>query len=305
MPLPLLEEERLRAELARTCGVLAHVQEVVRLGTWTRDETTGMVYWSDGLRDLLGVGSELEPTLEGWLERVHPHDRPRVLDTIVAGLEQGSGYRYECRVLAGGEERRIHVDARVARDAEGRALRVNGILHDVTDWQRSEAALAQSEALQAAVIDVALDSVIVMNAHGLVVEWNKAAEKTFGWSRAEVIGQELAELIIPRAHRTAHRQALSAHGAGSPRMLGRRLELTALRRAGDEFPVELTVVPVLGERLLFAGYLRDITERKQAEEARRAAENRWRALVEQIPAATYLGHFDESPSMIYVSPQLE
>jgi len=305
MPLPLLEEERLRAELARASGVLAHLQEVVRLGTWARDETTGIAEWSDGLRELLGVGPETEPTLEAWLERVHPDDRPRVHDTIVAGLEQGPGYRYECQVLVGREERRIHVDARVARDADGRALRVNGVAHDVTHWQRSEAALAQSEAIQAAVIDAALDSVIVMNPHGLVVEWNKAAETTFGWSRSEAVGQELAELIIPLAHRTDHRQALVAPGTSRSNVLGRRLELTALRRSGDEFPVELTIVPVHGERRLFAGYLRDITERRQAEEARRAAENRWRALVEQIPAATYLSRFDEIASMLYVSPQIE
>jgi PAS domain S-box-containing protein len=94
-------------------------------------------------------------------------------------------------------------------------------------------------------------------------------------------------------------------GRGESRIFGRRVELTALRRGGEEFPVEITVGPVHGERLLFAGYLRDITEPKLAEEARRAAEDRWRALAEQIPAVTYLGHFDEPASMIYISPQIE
>ena len=302
---PLPEEESLRAELARACGALAHMQEVGRLGTWTRDETTGAVEWSDGLIKLLGLGPEIEPSLEAWLDMVHPDDRPRVLATIVAGLAQGRGYEYECRIRVGGEERLLHVDARVARDADSRALRVDGIIQDVTDWQRSEAARAQSEAVQTAVIDAALDTVIVINAHGLVVEWNKAAQRTFGWTRAEAVGQELATLIIPSAYRAAHRRAVAAHGTAESKVLGRRLELTALRRDGTEFPVELTIVPVLGERPLFAGYLRDITERKRADEARRAAESRWRALVEQIPAVTYLGRFDETASMIYISPQIE
>jgi two-component system, cell cycle sensor histidine kinase and response regulator CckA len=302
---PLPEEESLRAELARACGALAHMQEVGRLGTWERDETTGAVQWSDGLIKLLGLGPETEPSFEAWLDMVHPDDRPRVIATIVAGLAQGPGYRYECRIRVHGEERLLHVDARVARDADGRALRVDGIVHDVTDRQRSEAARAQSEAVQTAVIDAALDTVIVINAHGLVVEWNRAAEKTFGWTRAQAVGQELATLIIPTTYRGAHRRALAAHGAAESKVLGRRLELTALRRDGTEFPVELTIVPVLGERLLFAGYLRDITEHKRADEARRAAESRWRALVEQIPAVTYLGRFDETATMIYISPQIE
>ena len=302
---PLPEEERLRAELERARGALAHLEEVGRLGTWERDAITGRVKWSDGLVKLLDLGQETEPSLEAWLDLVHPDDQARVVATIVAGLEGAPGYGYECRIRAGGEERLIHVDARVARDAEGRALRVEGIIHDISDWQRSEAALAQSEAVQTAVLDAALDSVVVMNEHGLVVEWNKAAQATFGWTRAEAVGQELAALIIPPAQRSAHRQALAAHGTRESQVLGRRLELTAVRRDGTEFPVELTIGPVLGERLLFAGYLRDITERTEAEEARRAAESRWRALVEQIPAVTYLGRFDETASMIYISPQIE
>ena len=95
---PLPEEESLRAELARACGALAHMQEVGRLGTWTRDETTGAVEWSDGLIKLLGLGPEIEPSLEAWLDMVHPDDRPRVIATIVAGLAQGPGYEYECRI---------------------------------------------------------------------------------------------------------------------------------------------------------------------------------------------------------------
>ncbi len=302
---PLSEEQLLRAELERARGALARMQEVARLGTWERDETTGIVEWTQGLETLLGFGPQTQRALETWLDLVHPDDRARVAETIHAGVEHGQGYQYECRIRVGGEDRLMHVDALITRDAAGRAIRVNGIVQDMTDSQRSEAALAQSEAVQTAVVDAALDSVVVMNAHGLIVEWNTAAETTFGWSRAEAVGQELAALIIPPAHRSAHRRALAGPGAGESRILGRRLELTALRRDGSEFPVEVAVSPVLGERLLFAGYLRDITERKQAEEARRAAEHRWRALVEQIPAVTYLGRFDEEASMIYISPQVE
>ena len=300
---PLPEEERLRAELHRAHCAMAHLQEVGRLGTWERDVTTGAVDWSEGLENLLGLGPEAKLSLDTWLSLVHPSDRARVDATTAAGLESADSYEYECRILTRGEERLIHVHARITRDALGRALRVHGVIHDLTDWQRSEAALAQSEAIQAAVIDVALDSVIVINAHGLVVEWNRAAETTFGWSRAEAVGQELAELIIPPEARGAHRNALATEGES--RILGQRLELTALRRDGEEFPVEITIVPVEGERLLYAGYLRDITDRKRAEEARRAAESRWRALVEQIPAVTYLGRFDETASTIYISPQIE
>ena len=302
---PGSEEERLRSELQRTRAALDHMQQFARLGAWERDLTTGRAQWSHGTSALLGDEPPDGPALEAWLDMVHVDDRPRVIEAIHAGVAKGSGYRYECRVHVNGEDRLMHVDARITCDAEGRPVRVNGIVQDITNRQRSEAALAQSEAVQAAVVDAALDSVIVINTHGLVVEWNRTAEKTFGWSRAEAVGQELAALIIPLAHREAHRNALMALAGREATLLGRRLELTALRRDGTEFPVELAIAAVDGERPLFAGYLRDITDRTQAEEARQAAESRWRALVEQLPAVTYLGRFDEQASMIYMSPQVE
>ena len=91
---PLSEEQRLRAELERVRGALAHMQDEARLGTWERDETTGRVEWSEGLKKLLGFGPRTEPVLDAWLELVHPDDRPRVTHTIRAGLEQGDGYAY-------------------------------------------------------------------------------------------------------------------------------------------------------------------------------------------------------------------
>jgi hypothetical protein len=78
-----------------------------------------------------------------------------------------------------------------------------------------------------------------------------------------------------------------------------------VRRDGTELLVELAIAPVEGEKLLWAGYLRDITERTAAEVARNAAESRWRALVEQIPVVTYLARFDETCTVLYISPQSE
>ena len=199
----------------------------------------------------------------------------------------------------------MHVDGRVERDERGDAARVTGVIQDITDWQLSEAALAQSQAIQTAVVDAALDCVIVINGDGRIVEWNTAAEVAFGYERVEALGKELAGLIIPVEHREAHRKALASSGTRESRILGRRVEMTALRRDGTEFPVEVAIMRVPGERPLFAGYLRDITDRKHADEALRAAESRWRALVEQMPAVTYLARFDEAASMVYVSPQIE
>jgi len=117
------------------------------------------------------------------------------------------------------------------------------------------------------VFSAALDAVVVMDSTGLVRDWNPAAEDVFGYSWNETVGRELAELIIPPAYRAAHRLAFARYlETREPTILDRRLELTALRHDGSEFPVELTVTRVPDvEPPLFAGFVRDLSERRSGE----------------------------------------
>src|SRR5215468_5720061 len=97
-------------------------------------------------------------------------------------------------------------------------------------------------------LDAALDCIVTMDADGLVIGWNRAAEETFGYTRDEAVGRSLGELIVPDALREAHDRGLRRHLAtGETRILGRRIELTAKRADGSELPVELTVTRVEGE----------------------------------------------------------
>ena len=134
--------------------------------------------------------------------------------------------------------------------------------------QAAEAAQRESQARKSAMLDSALDCIVTIDHEGRLFEWNPAAEKTFGLRRSEVIGRELAELIIPLALRERHRQGLERYlSSGQSSLLGRRTEMTALRADGTEFPMELSImrVPTDGPPI-FMGFIRDITERKQLEE---------------------------------------
>jgi PAS domain S-box-containing protein len=130
-------------------------------------------------------------------------------------------------------------------------------------------AQAGAEARRRALLDVAFDSVITMGADGRVVDVNRAAEKTFGYAREEMVGRLVADLVIPPALREAHRRGLARHleRGGGP-IVGRRVEVTAVRADGSELPVELVVTrpETLGPPL-FYGYLRDVTSRHRAEAA--------------------------------------
>jgi PAS domain S-box-containing protein len=136
---------------------------------------------------------------------------------------------------------------------------------------RAEEAAEESEALRSAMLDAALDCIIGMDHRGNVIEFNAAAERTFGYSRAEVMGREMAELIIPPTLREAHRTALASYlQTEEGRLFGQRLELTGMRSDGREFPVELTITRIPASRPpQFTGFVRDVTDRHEAERVQR------------------------------------
>jgi PAS domain S-box-containing protein len=159
---------------------------------------------------------------------------------------------------------------------------------------RSEKALRQSEERMRAVLESALDCVITMDHEGRVVEFNPSAEKTFGYRRGEAIGRILAELIIPHSLRAAHTRGLSRYLAtGEGPVLGKHIELTAMRGDGSEFPVELAITRIASQDPpLFTGFIRDITERKRGEEALRESEAQFRTMANSIPQLAWMAHPD-------------
>ncbi len=155
----------------------------------------------------------------------------------------------------------------VAIEERNRALQA---AHDQLEQRVRERTeeLRANEERHRLVTENAYDAFIAINAGGIIAEWNYQAEQTFGWKRDEAIGRSLAEMIIPPALREKHQRGM-AHflATGEGPALNTRLELTALRRDGREFPVELTITPVrIGRDWVFNAFLHDITERKQAEE---------------------------------------
>lgn len=121
------------------------------------------------------------------------------------------------------------------------------------------------------IIDSALDAVLSIDERGRVTEWNAQAETMFGWSRAEAVGRTLSELLIPQQYRVAHDRGLHHFLAtGEGPLLNRRIEITALRRDGAEFPVEVSIAPYqIDGKWEFSGFVRDITEKRAAEASTR------------------------------------
>jgi PAS domain S-box-containing protein len=151
--------------------------------------------------------------------------------------------------------------------------------------RRAQRRAEANEARNAAVLEAALDAIVTMDHAGRVVEFNPAAERTFGYRRDDVLGRDMADLIIPPSLRQQHRLGLARYLAtGEPRMLDRQLELTAQRSDGTEFPAELSLTRLHKEGLpVFTAHLRDITARRRSEETLRAREAELELIASRTP----------------------
>src|SRR5438309_10758193 len=125
------------------------------------------------------------------------------------------------------------------------------------------------EMLYRGILDNALDCIITMGADGRVLEFNPAAERTFGFSRQEAIGKELAELIIPPRMREQHRRGLAHYlKTGEGPVIGKRIEIAGVRKDGSEILVELTITALkIDSSPIFTAYFRHITDRTRNENA--------------------------------------
>jgi PAS domain S-box-containing protein len=160
--------------------------------------------------------------------------------------------------------------------------------------RQAEAELQASEQRHRAILESALDAIVTMDAAGRIVEFSPAAERMFGYTRSEAVGRVMAELIIPPALREKHQRGMARYLAGGqPAVMGRQIEITALRRDGTEFPVELCIQRIdLAGAPFFTGFIRDITERKRAEEKLAASERFLHSLNEATPHWTYVFDLD-------------
>jgi PAS domain S-box-containing protein len=162
-----------------------------------------------------------------------------------------------------------------------------------------------AEATLLKVLETAPDAFVVIDVRGIIVLVNARAENIFGYARSEMLGQKV-EMLVPARHRAGHVQKRCGYFL-SPhiRAMGSGLPLFGVRKDGREFPVEISLSPLETETgLLVTSTIRDVTETRVREALLRKAEARYRSLVEDIPAVTFMAALDEGINEVYVSPQI-
>jgi two-component system sensor kinase len=232
---------------------------------------------------------ETDVETETWLQKyIHPDDRARVMAAIDKAIRTRDTFESEHRVLlADGNLRWTFSRAVPLKDANGVIVEWFGAASDITDRKLAEEALKESQAKLRGIVDSAMDAVISVNEQQRIIVFNRAAEEIFQCGASEAIGSAI-DRFIPESLRADHREHIRRFGGegATARSMTSPATLSGVRCNGEEFPIEATIsfLQAHGERI-YTVILRDITERKQAEDKLRWSEDQLRALAARLQTA--------------------
>ncbi len=266
----LSDLQSLVSRLDQAEGRLDETQRAARLGWWEWDILNDVVVWSESLHQVLDIpASEFGGTLQSFVQGVHPDDRASVRERLDATLTRNEPYAVNYRVVRkDGSVRHMHGQGRATRDEEGRPLRLYGTCQDVTDRALVLIELRDSERRFRTLFEHSPDAIFVESMAGLVLDVNPAACELHGMSRDELIGLHVIDLVPPRCHDNLLRDF--------PKLASgelRQLESWSSHPVRKEVPVSLHVSKTeYGSQPALLFHVRDISERKLAEEKAREAE---------------------------------
>jgi len=256
--------------ISQAAAVVDIAEQAARLGYFVFDPSERRTrYASPGLKHITTrvYGGRDDVSIEELFASVHPDDRLTVMSSVLSTIEKGDPLDIEFRVVCkDGEVRHLWMTNAEILDPEEGPMRV-GIVQDLSEHRNRETSLQENIALKRAVIDAAMDGVVIIDMDGLICDFNPTAEEMFGYSKDEIVGKPLAETIVPERYREAHRTGMARYmRERTPHVIGKRIEIEALKKNGEELPVELAIKQInVGDRLLFTANIRDISNRRAAE----------------------------------------
>ncbi len=297
-------EERLREERDFSSAVLNTVGALVVV----LDDSGGIVRFNRRCREVTGYTYEEAKGRALWDFLLVPDEIESVravFQELKAGDFPNTHENYW--VTKDGRRRLITWSNTAIIGPDGAVEHIIGTGIDVTEQRQAEAALRASEDLLRNIIQATGEAMVAIDSGGRITLFNPAAEGMFGWTAEEMIGQPL-DRMMPPSYREAHRKYVrrffdTGKSSGG---IGRLLELPGLRRDGGSFPMEVSLSEGRhGEEKLVIGVARDISERKRAEEALRASEQRFRLLADNVPGIIYLCKNDPRYTMLYLNDGVE
>ncbi|MBI4862139.1 MAG: MEDS domain-containing protein [Candidatus Riflebacteria bacterium] len=267
----LRERKAAEQELAAQKAELETILDAAPLLIFYKDRENRLIRVNRALAEITGLP---KGQIEGRsVAEVYPDDPDRYWQDDLQVIASGQPRRHIIEPLQTAAGLRwVRTDKIPFRDPRGEVIGVIGFAEDISEQKQAQENLRESEERFRAITAGALDGIIMMDDAGNAVHWNAAAERILGWSEEEALGKNVHELLAPKRHLEAHREAfVRFRSSGEGPVIGKTLEWTALRKDAAEIPVELSVSALKVRGQWHAvGIIRDITERRRVEDERRA-----------------------------------
>ena len=253
----------------------------------------GNVRWVNQAEcELLGVEASAmlgRPIFE-FISRGAPSESRETFQRKLSGQQTLTPFPRD-HIRCDGRHLTLEIHEALIRDARGVVTGIRSVMLDVTRRKEIEEALRQGEDILRSVCASSLDALVMIDGQGRALLWNPAAERMFGYTAAEMLGQPIHDLLTPAALRQRFQESFPTfQKTGRGAAIGTIRELTARRKDGSEFPIELSLAAVQkGEEWHAVGVIRDMTGRKWAEEALRESRESFRRVVENAPEAIFVG----------------
>ena len=274
----ITERKRIEEVLRESEVRLQKAQHIAHVGWWERDFATSRVFLSDEVCRIFGLEAvDLPEWHARWLSLIHPEDQPRVAEAAAAALLPGSPrYDVEYRVIRpDGTVRAVHSQGDVTWDESGRPLRQFGVLQDITELRQAEQELRASEGRFRIFVDHATDAFFLLDDDWTILDVNRQACHGLGYSRKELIGKHKSDFDV------------GLDGTSIQRLKQRTVAGEAItfetrhrRKDGTSFPVEVRLNQFEQGGRRYLCLVRDISERKRAEDELRESEERFRTIVQ-------------------------
>ena len=293
----IARRKRAQIALTRKEKELAEAQRLAGIGSWSWDASNDVISCSEELYRIHGIDPALPAPRVGELPGLFtPESWGRLTAAMQRVWEPSSIQELEVEaVRPDGSRRWVRIRGEAVRDATGRLIYLHGTTQDVTERKLSQAMLQESEDRLKAVVASAMDAIIAVDDQQRILVFNASAEKMFGCPASEAIGSSV-DRFIPQRFRAEHVRHLRRFGETkeTSRSMGTLGALCGLRSDGEEFPIEASISHVeSGGRKLFTVIIRDITERRRAEEAAAESENRFRLIANTAPVLIWMSGTDK------------